>query len=284
MMLVSTISYVDRNTIALLAPTILADTHLNNEQYGYIILVFSLVYMCANPLWGWTLDRIGVRMGMLVSVSLWTVASAGHAFASGFRSFATARGLLGFGEAATFPGALRTVLQTMPEGVRSRGIAVAYSGGSLGALLTPIIITPVAKAFGWQAAFWFTGALGGAWIAMWAVLSRRKDIRAAPQIEVSGEASGRRPGWGETRLWGFIVAYSMGGFQSGFLLYQAANFFSQTMGKSQVEIGHVLWIPPLGWEIGYFFWGWAMDRFARGGADASGVRRLFLPMLAICVA
>lgn len=269
MMLVSMISYVDRNTIALLAPTILADTHLNNEQYGYIILVFSLVYMVMNPVWGGILDRVGVRTGMLISVSLWTAASAGHAFASGFRSFAAARGVLGFGEGATFPGALRTVLQTLPEGLRSRGIAVAYSGGSFGALMTPILITPIARRWGWQGAFWFTGAIGAAWLVLWAALARRSDLRLPP---ARVKTAGPKPRWTDARLWGFIAAYAMGGFPSGFILYQAANFFSATMHKSQVEIGHVLWIPPLGWELGYFFWGWVMDRFAKGGASVRAMR------------
>src|SRR5581483_9513598 len=104
MMLVSTISYVDRNTLALLAPTILRDTHLTNEQYGFIISAFSIAYMLANPIWGMILDRVGVRRGMGTAVSLWTIASAAHAFAIGFRSFAVARAVLGFGEGATFPG------------------------------------------------------------------------------------------------------------------------------------------------------------------------------------
>src|SRR5277367_5568372 len=70
MMLVSTISYIDRNTLALLAPTILRDAHLSNEQYGFIISAFSIAYMLGNPLWGLVLDRIGVRTGMTAAVSL----------------------------------------------------------------------------------------------------------------------------------------------------------------------------------------------------------------------
>jgi ACS family hexuronate transporter-like MFS transporter len=277
MMLVSTISYVDRNTLALLSPTILRDTHLNNEQYGYIILAFSLAYMLTNPLWGWILDRIGVRTGMTAAVSLWTLASVSHAFASGMRSFAIARGVLGFGEGATFPGGLRTVVQTLPVQMRSRGIAIAYSGGSLGALITPIIITPIARRFGWQGAFWFTGAIGAAWLAMWAMLSRRPELRHAPKhvAPVDGEGA-THPRWWDTRLLAFIAAYALGAFPSGFVLYQAANFFSASMHKSQVEIGHVLWIPPLGWELGYFFWGWVIDRFAGAGGKVRAMRRIFL--------
>src|SRR5262249_16864211 len=73
MMLVSLISYIDRNTLALLSPTILHDTGLNGEQYGWIISAFSIAYMIGNPLWGRALDRVGVFAGMLVAVALWSV-------------------------------------------------------------------------------------------------------------------------------------------------------------------------------------------------------------------
>ena len=81
MLAVSLISYIDRNTLALLAPTILRETGLSGEQYGFIISAFSIAYMLANPIWGKILDRAGLRLGMTVAVSCWTVASVAHAFA-----------------------------------------------------------------------------------------------------------------------------------------------------------------------------------------------------------
>jgi ACS family hexuronate transporter-like MFS transporter len=253
-MLVSTISYIDRNTLALLAPTILREAHLSNEQYGFIISAFSIAYMVGNPLWGIILDRVGVRTGMSAAVSLWTVASVAHVFAFGFRSFAAARAMLGFGEGATFPGSLRTVVETLPPEQRSRGIAVAYSGGSLGAVITPLIVTPIAAMWGWRGAFWATGAVGAMWLCLWAILSRRIGTRRI----VRGEGPALR----DARVWAFIAAYAMGAFPSGFVLYQASIYLTAGFAKSQGEIGKVLWIPPLGWEIGYFFWGWIMDRFS----------------------
>jgi len=274
MMLVSMISYIDRNTLALLAPTILRDTHLSNEQYGFIISAFSIAYMLANPIWGWILDRIGVRVGMTAAVSLWTLASVAHVFAGGLRSFAIARAFLGFGEGATFPGGLRTVVQSLSPEQRSRGTAFAYSGGSLGAIITPIVITPVAAAWGWQGAFWFTGAVGAAWLALWAIIARQPGL-ARPAISRSKENIAP-PRWIDHRLWAFVGAYALGAFPAAFVLYQSALFLSATMHKSQVEIGQVLWIPPLGWEMGYFFWGWMIDRFAAAGASIPALRRLFL--------
>src|SRR5215472_8407022 len=160
MLAVSLISYLDRNTLALLAPTILHETGLSAEQYGYIIAAFSLAYSAANPIWGRIVDRAGLRRGMTAAVSCWTLASVSHAFAGGLWSFGAARAVLGFGEGATFPGGLRTVVQTLPERLRGRGLAVAYSGGSLGAVITPLVVTPIFQWWGWRGAFWFTGIVG----------------------------------------------------------------------------------------------------------------------------
>ncbi len=258
MWLVSLISYIDRNTLALLSPAILADTGLSAEQYGYIISAFSVAYMIGNPVWGVMLDRFGLRAGMFSAVSFWTLASAAHAFASGLWSFASARALLGFGEGATFPGGLRTATQTLPKGLQSRGIAVAYSGGSLGAIITPLLVTPIALRYGWRGAFIFTGVVGIFWLAIWTFISRR-----LPRHEPEPKSKTEFPKMNDRRLWGFMCAYALGAQPLGFVLYGAAIYLSRVRGLSQAEVGALLWIPPLGWEIGYFFWGWIADR-ARG--------------------
>ena len=270
MLLVSLISYIDRNTLALLAPTILADCGLSGEQYGWIISSFSLAYMAGNPLWGRWLDRWGVRNGMLLAVAFWTVASTSHALVAGFVGFAVARAALGFGEGATFPGGLRTVVQTLPERLRSRGVAIAYSGGSLGAVLTPLIVTPIFQMFGWRAAFLFTGLVGVLWLAAWWWISRRSELRAVRPVE---ERAAGRIDWRDARLWAFMASYAMGCLPLAFVMYQAPLYFSRALGKSQVELGMVLWIPPLGWECGYFLWGWMTDRLRHGQQDPMRVYR-----------
>src|SRR5262249_19511400 len=156
----------DRNTLAILSPAILKETGLSAEQYGYIIAAFSIAYSLANPIWGRILDRRGLRRGMTWAVGWGALASVSHVAGTGLWSFAAARAALGFGEGATFPGGLRTVMQTLPKDKRGRGLAVAYSGGSLGAILAPVIVTPIFHWWGWRAAFWFTGAVGALWIVM----------------------------------------------------------------------------------------------------------------------
>jgi ACS family hexuronate transporter-like MFS transporter len=264
MLLVSLISYIDRNTLALLSPTILAETGLTVEQYGWIISSFSVAYMIGNPVWGKLLDRFGLPMGMTASVSFWTLASAAHAFAQGFWSFAAARLALGFGEGATFPGGLRAAVQSLPAHLCSRGIAISYSGGSLGAVVTPLIVTPIAKVWGWRGAFWFTGAVGLTWLLVWAFVSRREDMRSTASRVTSATAIR----WGDKRVWAFMAAYALGGFPLAFVLYQSALYLNREIGMTQLEVGRVLWIPPLGWEIGYFVWGWLTDTTLRRNRGA----------------
>lgn len=276
MLLVSLISYIDRNTLALLAPTILRENGLSAEQYGWIISAFSVAYMAGNPLWGRWLDRFGVRRGMLIAVSFWTAASTAHAFLAGFVGFAAARAALGFGEGATFPGGLRTVVQTLPERWHARGVAIAYSGGSLGAVLTPLIVTPIFAAWGWRAAFLFTGFIGAIWLIWWLQVSRRPELRAT-HPHAAGAAVPLAIRWADRRLWSFMISYALGCLPLAFVLYQVPIYFTRGLGKTQVEIGSVLWIPPLGWECGYFLWGWAIDRLRSGKQDALPVyRRLTL--------
>lgn len=274
MTLVSLISYIDRNTLALLAPTILASLALTNEQYGWAVSGFSWAYMLGNLAWGRWIDRFGLRIAMTAAVAMWTLASASHALVIGFLTLFLARTALGFGEGATFPGGLRTVVQTLPASMRARGVAVAFSGGSLGAVITPIIITPVFKAFGWQGAFWFTGAIGLAWIAMWRVLSRREDIRRIPEVP----AEAPRADWRDRRFWAFVIIYAFGAAPLGFTLYFASPYL-KTLGKSQIEIGNLLWIPPLGWELGYFVWGWLTDKTAH----KHGHQKLFAALTVLSI-
>jgi MFS transporter, ACS family, hexuronate transporter len=277
MLFVSLISYVDRSTLALLAPAILRETGLSQEQYGYIISAFSIAYMISNPVWGIILDRVGLRAGMAVAVGFWTAASVAHAFASGLVSFGIARAALGFGEGATFPGGLRTVIQTLPAEQRGRGLAVSYSGGSLGALVTPLIVTPIYLAWGWRAAFWFTGIIGALWLVLWSFVGRRPDIRE--HRRESAAAPG--PRLGDPRLWAFMSAYAFGALPLGFVLYGASLYLAKPMGVSQKLMGAILWIPPLGWEIGYFFWGWLSDRSLRSGVPRIGALGRLMAICAV---
>jgi ACS family hexuronate transporter-like MFS transporter len=257
MMSCSWLSYVDRQALAVLSPVVLADTGLSAESYGVAVSAFSIGYMVGNPLWGSLLDFVGLRVGMVVAVALWTIASASHAWVGGLLGFAVARGALGFGEGATFPGALRTAMDSLPLSKFSRGMAIAYSGASLGAILAPIIVTPIALRFGWRAAFLATGALGAAWLLLWWAVAK-------PPLLPAHTRSALRILWPnllERRFWLLAVSFSLGMAPLGVILYLAPLYLNRVHGLTQAQLGTILWIPALGWEAGYFFWGWVADRY-----------------------
>ncbi len=258
MMLLSLLSYVDRSVLAILSPTILADLHLSVTQYGYAVSAFSICYMLANPLWGHWIDRRGLWISVLIAVSLWSLASGSHALMLGLTGMCLARGLLGFGEGATFPAGLATVAETLPLEQRSFGLGLAYSGGSLGAALTPLFITPIAIRYGWRSTFLLTGLLGFLWIILWFVLRstgiyRPNPPSSQPQSAVTASRWNRN-------LLATAAVYGLGAAPLAFGLYAAPLYLSRVLHVSQASLGHLLWIPPAGWEAGYLFWGRVADR------------------------
>lgn len=279
MMLCSLISYIDRQTLAVLAPTIMRETRLTTQDYGIAISAFSIVYMLANPVWGGILDRIGLRTGMLIAVGIWSMASASHALMAGLVGFAAARAILGFGEGATFPGGLRTAFDSLPPQKRSRGMALAYSGGSLGAVITPSIVVPITLHFGWQMAFVFTGLTGIAWMILWRMLARPPYL---PRPERMPERF-HLPNPAERRFWALFFSYALGAFPLAPVLYIAPLVLNRLHGLSQADLGKLLWIPPLGWETGYFFWGWVADRRPATAAKPTGLM-LVLAMMGLPIA
>jgi ACS family hexuronate transporter-like MFS transporter len=282
LMLVTVISYVDRNTLALLAPTILSQTHISMQGYGWVVSAYSIAFMVANPLWGRVLDRVGQRIGMCIAVAVWSLASVAHAFAGSAFAFGMARASLGFGEGAAAPGGLRTVTRTLPAERRSRGIALAYSGGSAGAIVTPLLITPIAARWGWHGAFWFTGLLGAAWIAGWLVLSRREDLRDTAPSRSAGTAVAVlvAPSFRDSRVWGFLLGYGLGALPLGFTVYSAALYLGKVLHQPQAAIGAVMWIPPLGSELGIFCWSFVTDRLALVSGRLGAIRKV-LPFAAL---
>jgi ACS family hexuronate transporter-like MFS transporter len=264
MLLLGFLSYVDRSVLAILSPTILTSLHLSATQYGYAILVFSLLYMIANPIWGLLMDRAGLWLTTLVAVLIWSIASGSHGLIVGFVSLCIARGVLGFGEGATFPASLKTVTETLPVSKRSFGLGVAYSGGSLGAALTPLLITPIAIRYGWRYAFALTAIFGLAWMILWLFL-RASGWYTAPAAIESEKDIAQPPSQSRwTRnLFAVIFVYGLGAAPLAFGLYAAPLYLTRVLHLSQTSLGHLLWLPPAGWEAGYLFFGHIADRRRR---------------------
>jgi ACS family hexuronate transporter-like MFS transporter len=270
LMLSSLLSYVDRQVLAVLSPTILHDTGLSSAAYTDALSAFSIAYMVANPLWGSVLDFVGLRTGMLMAVAIWTVASVSHAWVAGFLGFAVARAVLGFGEGATFPGGLKTAMEALPPDRQARGMAIGYSGASLGAIVTPLIVTPIALLYGWQTAFLVTGVMGVVWMGLWWRAARPPYLPPPTRTKVAFKL----PNLMERRFWLVVASFGLGAVALGVISSLSPLYLNRALGLSQAELGRILWIPMVGWEAGYFFWGWVADRYV--GNDQARTVRVFL--------
>jgi ACS family hexuronate transporter-like MFS transporter len=258
MALCSWLSFVDRQVLAILSPTILADTGLAPGEFANVASFFFLAYTISNPIWGSILDYVGLRVGMLMAVGIWTLASMSHAWMGAFVGFAIARAVLGFGEGATFPGGLRTAVESLPAKMRARGIALSFSGGTIGAVMMPLLLGPLAIRYGWRTAFIATGALGLAWMAIWALIARPPFLpKSAPRASKL-----TWPNLRERRVWALIFSYALPAISPGPILTIVAIYLNQRLALTQADVNQIVWIPPLTWGIGYFFWGWAADRYA----------------------
>lgn len=259
MMLGTLLSYVDRASLALLSPMFLSATNMTAQDYSWCISAFSFAYMFSALAWGSILDRIGLRLGMAISLFIWMLSSAAHALMGSFMGFAVARAALGIGEGSIFPGGFRTALDSLPVDKQARGIALAYSGSSLGSIIAPIVLTPVAIHYGWRMAFLLTPALALMWLFTWLGTvdpSRFPNKSRTAQRLVF-------PDMRERRFWSLVASYALGALPVGAVTYLTPLYLSRAFGLTPAQLGFVLWIPPAGLEAGYFFWGWVADRFER---------------------
>jgi ACS family hexuronate transporter-like MFS transporter len=267
MALCSWLSFVDRQVLTILSPTIIRDTGLTNQNFTDAASCFFLAYTLGNPVWGSVLDRVGLRVGMLLGVAIWTGASASHAFMGSFLGFAMARGVLGLGEGVTFPGGLRTAVESLPAHLRARAIALSFSGGTIGAVMMPLLLGPLAIQYGWRAAFVATAGLGAAWLVLWAIIARPPFLPAKPPTT----AKVAWPNFGERRVWALMFSYALPAISPGPVLTILSLYLNNRLHLSQAQLNQVSWIPPLTWGLGYFFWGWAADRYAANNKRPVGM-------------
>src|ERR1051325_407676 len=143
----TTINYVDRQVLSLLAKTLEVQIGWDSIQYGYITAAFQAAYAIGLLGAGRVMDRIGTRKGFAIAISVWSVAAIGHAFAASAFAFGVARAFLGLGEAANFPACIKTVAEWFPKRERAHATGIFNSGANIGAVIVPLIVP-------WMASQW----------------------------------------------------------------------------------------------------------------------------------
>jgi ACS family hexuronate transporter-like MFS transporter len=169
LLLASTIiNYIDRQTLAVLAPRLKLDFHWNNQSFAVVIIGFRIAYAIGQAGAGRFLDKVGTRKGLSLSVSWYSLAAMATSLATGLWSLFALRFCLGLGEAANWPGATKAVSEWFPRRERAWAVALFDSGSSIGAAVAPMIVLALQSHFGsWRAAFVITGGLSLTWVIAW---------------------------------------------------------------------------------------------------------------------
>ena len=289
----TTINYIDRQVLGILAPDLQGIIGWNEKEYGFIVTAFQAAYAASLLLTGWLIDRIGTRTGYSLSIIFWSIAAMGHALARSALGFGVWRGLLGFGEGGNFPTAIKTVAEWFPKKERAFATGLFNSGTNVGAIVAPLIVPWIAINWGWQWAFILTGALGFLWLLLWLPLYRRPEdhprlskqelayIRSDPP-----EPSVRIP-WvrlfPHRQTWAFVLGKFMTDPIWWFYLFWLPKFLHTNYGLTLDRMGPPLVVIYLVSDAGSIAGGWLSSFLIRRGWSINAARKTTMLICALCV-
>ena len=191
LMFASTVlNYMDRQAIALVGPQIKSRFLLDNVGFGWVLAAFQLTYAFFQWPAGYVVDRWDVRRTYAGAVLWWSLAGIATAFAPTLGILMVFRAFLGMGESFNWPCALRVTAGVLPPSDRSLGNGIFNSGAAIGAVLTPLIVVPLAVRLGWRSPFLVVGAGGLVWVAAWLVLTRGARLADATPPRTEGDHPG----------------------------------------------------------------------------------------------
>lgn len=270
------VNYLSRNSLGILAPTLMNDMHFTTQQYSYVVGAFQLAYTVMQPVCGYILDHLGVRAGFALFATLWSVASCMHGFAGGWLSLAFFRAWLGLTEAAAIPAGVKAISEWFPAKERSVAMGFFNIGTSLGAMAAPPLVVFVQLRLGWMAAFEVTGGLGFVFAGLWWLFYRPPSQHpwlSAPEQEVilAGQApsAGGRPRIlaivGSKRFWGIALPRFLSEPAWQTFTFWIPLYLSTVRGMNIREIAMFAWLPFLAADLGSITGGFLSPFFMRFG-------------------
>jgi ACS family hexuronate transporter-like MFS transporter len=249
----TTLNYLDRSLLNVLAPLILKEFHLNQLSFGYIISAFSLTYAFSSLGAGLLLDRIGLNKSIAAAISWWSIAGILTALTTGFGGLLAVRAALGIGESSGVPAFGKLNATYLKPSERALGAAVNNVGLSLGPVLAALAL-PAALVVGWRIPFAVCGAIGLFWIPAWWLTSRRIPPQYAAREATTVKDSAAI--WATSDLWVLVIANVL--WMGGFSLWNnwVTLYLTHVQHVSLKDAARYVWIPPLVSTFGGFFGGW----------------------------
>jgi ACS family hexuronate transporter-like MFS transporter len=289
----TTKNYMDRQVLGLLKPTLQHDLGWNEIDYSNLVFAFQAAYALGMVLVGRLIDRLGTRVGYSLAMAFWSVAAMSHALVSSLFGFSAARFALGFGEAGVFPASLKTVAEWFPKKERAFAVGIFNSGTSIGAIVTPLIVPPIALRWGWRWTFVITGALGFVWLVFWLLLYRKPAehprvnarelayIRSDPAPRVTRFPWKRLIGYRQT--WAFAATKFITDPIWWFYLFWVPDFLHRVHGLSLAQMSLPIVAIYLISDAGSMAGGWLSSAMLHRGRTVNAARKTTFLICAICV-
>lgn len=295
----TTVNYLDRQVISLLKDDYLEPLFgWKESDYANIVVAFQLSYAAGMLISGFIIDRIGTKLGYALSLTIWSLASMGHAFATSTIGFAFARGLLGISEAGNFPAAIKTVAEWFPRKERALAAGIFNSGTNVGAILAPLTVPIIAVSFGWQWAFIITGAIGLLWLFFWwlyyqpphkhpaitkeeyaHIHSDDTDITPSDDVE-------KKVNWFQLlryrQTWAFASLKFFTDPSWWFILFWLPSFLNKQYGMTKLELALPIAVVYTMAMFGSIAGGWLSGYFINKGWPVHRARRTSLLIFSIC--
>ncbi len=298
----TTLNYIDRQVLGVLAPSLGHALGWTQVDYGYIVTSFQVAYAIGLMFSGAVIDRLGTRIGYALAIGVWSLAAASHALARTVIAFAAARFALGLGEAGNFPAAVKTVAEWFPRRERALATGLFNAGSNVGAVLAPIAVPVAVSLWGLRSGFLITSALSALWLVIW--LRYYRPPREHPALSarelqyIRGDAGGAgdssapapmssRVRWLHLLRYRQTWAFAAGKFLTDpvwwFLLFWLPKFLHHRYGLDLVQLGPPLVAIFVMADAGSVAGGWIAGRLMRMGWSVNAARKTAMLLCALAV-
>ncbi|MCK9413292.1 MAG: MFS transporter [Prolixibacteraceae bacterium] len=285
----TTILYIDRSALGILAPELQKSIGWSEEQYGIINSVFMIAYALCFILMGRLIDIVGTRKGYLVSIGIWSLATLGHSLARSWIGFAVARFSLAVGQSGNFPSAIKAVAEWFPKKDRALAVGIFNGGANMGTILSPLIIPTLVLNFdNWRVGFLWTFPISLIWVLLWLKYFRKPEQSpnvSAEELQFINSDSdenenAEKVGWKEILphrgTWAIAVAKFVADPIWWFYLFWGAKFLNEKFGLNLKEIGLPFFtIYLVSWGLGISL-GWLSSKFMKMGFSLNQGRKFSL--------
>ena len=285
LMLGSIVNYLTRATLAVAAPTVLKDLAITTQQYSWILSAFQFAIML-QPLCGYVLDSVGLKLGFAVFAIAWSFISMAHGLASSWPMLFGLRALLGLAEGSANPAGMKATSEWFPA--RERGLAGGFfnMGASVGSMLAAPLVAWAILTHSWQFAFVLTGAIGLAWSTLWllfyqspskhkALSAQERDyILSGQESHLAGEGKPSfRTVLGERNFWGIAIPRFLADPTWGTLTFWLPLYLTTVRGFDLKQIAMFAWLPFLAADLGCMFGGTISIALQKRGVGLINARR-----------